>query len=175
MESQTQELPSKADAPKMSSAAARYWDACCRGNEAEALAAVKDLTEYEVSMNFFNTVRRASQNRLTKVVQQLAEDFKITKDAIHASDAFPYSCEKGNLELATWIVEKYEFVADEARTCSDWALKGSAENGYIEVVKWLISKFQITKSDISMLGHWCLHRILKNGHFNVFKFLLQIH
>ena len=51
-------------------------------------------------------------------------------------DAFRYSCDYGNIEIAKWL---YSLGNVNIHANNDYAFRYSCDNGHIEIAKWLYS------------------------------------
>ena len=84
--------------------------------------------------------------------------------------AFRYSCEKGNLELAKWLLKIKPNINISA--CGEYAFRWACAEGYLKIAKWLLK----IKPNIN-ISEYCEYAFIfacKNGKLDVIKWLLEI-
>jgi hypothetical protein len=74
---------------------------------------------------------------------------------IHAYDefAFKYSCRRGHLDIAKWLISKGEEINNPINIHIDdeYAFRYSCRGGHLYIAKWLISKGEDLNSPIDRL------------------------
>ena len=81
--------------------------------------------------------------------------------------AFRYSCEKGNLELAKWLLEMKPNI--DISALSDYSFRLACCNGHLHIAKWLLQiKPMITIENL------IFYSTCENGYLEIAKWLFQI-
>lgn len=103
-------------------------------------------------------------------VQLVVRRFVVTADDVRMRDnqVLRRCCECGRLEIAKWLVDRFDLTVDDACADND-ALISACERGDLEVAQWLAERFALTNDGIDD----AMSLACEMGHLEIVQWLVD--
>jgi Ankyrin repeats (3 copies) len=92
-------------------------------------------------------------------------------EARDAPRALVIFCHRGDVAAATWLADRFELTAADARTADNWALRQACYRGHLATATWLTDRFALTADDVRANDNFALRVACTYGHLDVAAWL----